>query len=418
VIPARPTTLRLFVESCPHAVDLYEAGGPRDRAVFAVGVAAHDILHQVAIRGPEVIDATVYALQTQGRGGVDAEPPLPVDAVMEGRDLATRYIAVRGLPEVGDPQRAWFEVGLGFDRSWEPVAYAEAPYFRTRLDVVELVEAEDEESYARGIVVRDYKSAWTAGADLLDSVQMRAQAVAVWKQWSRFTDEVPDFIRREIVNLRTLQVASDQVEIEDGEDGSELLRRWQHDLDLLIASMAEKPRVARPGVQCVGCDYVLSCRHAAELAGSLGLASLDRSTVVTAYAVAKSRSDALEHLARAAADGGLVETARGAVGWIETEQREPVDGAALRLWERWTIGKDLHPETDALVRGFLTAANVGVAEVLQIVRALHPGRKSRELREAVAEELLRTVTRKRFGIRVVPRTDDAERPTPADGDIP
>ena len=112
----RPTTLRLFATCCPMAVQHYEDGTPQDRSIFATGTAAHDVLHALAVNGPDSVDDTVAALLTAGREGVDAEPPLHPDPVFAGRDLALAHYE-RTMGVLGT-DHALYELGLAVSDDW------------------------------------------------------------------------------------------------------------------------------------------------------------------------------------------------------------------------------------------------------------------------------------------------------------
>lgn len=403
---SRPTTLRLFIEACPRAVDLYEANAPIDRSIYAIGTAAHDCLHALGDAGltgefdeSKLLDAVCLKLMSTGRQGVDAEPPIAPDAVFAGRDLAERYYRERPLPTAD----AWFEKGFGFDPGWKNVSYHDATWFRTRLDVVEKVTHEDEESYGVGLIVRDYKSAWPAGESLLESIQLRSQAVAVWKAdpaWFGM-DQPPDFIRREIVNLRTLQTFHADVWT-SGND--HILEAWMRQIETAIEAEAVKPRTASPGVRCVGCMYAGSCPDAAGFFGTM-----KPSDAATAYAVAVGVAKGLEPFARAAAQEAPALVPGGEVGWRVQAKRTAVSDAGARLWERWTQGQTVDPGADGLVRGLLARIGIGVSQVESVAKALFPGRKEKEDRETFAATLLNQTSGRRFGIwRDEPVSDDRD----------
>ena len=392
--PQRPTTLRMLAEHCPRAVDFYEAGAPADHSVYAAGTAAHDCLHAIgdnpsAERGP-LLDAVCLALMTTGRAGVDAEPPLPPDAVFAGRRLAERYADTGAIPT----QDAHFERGYGFAAGWRPVPYAEADWFRTRLDVVFRLSHEEEDFAGDGIVVRDYKSAWPADESYLDSVQLHAQAVAVWK-----THPDVDFVRREIVNLRTLQTFEATTWSQD----FDVLETWARDIELAIDAASHRPRIARPGIGCIGCPYAGGCPDVAAFYGS---ARPDQ--MAEAYAAAMGVARALEPFARAQAGEGAVLTRLGTVGWQEQAKSTPRDGAATALWEAWAPDR----KDDGIVRGLLVNLGLGVTQIKNAARGLFPDRKQKAEREAFAEGLLETVKQRRFGIwREKATTDDrGEKP--------
>lgn len=401
---ARPTTLRLFTERCPAAVDLYEAGTAVDRSVFAAGTAAHDVLDAITHSGfsDAVVDHAVQALISTGRAGVDAEPPLPPDKVFAGRDLAVAWVKAHGLPA------GWPELGLAFADDWRPTDYTdESAWFRVRLDLAYVTEIDDEESVGTGIVVRDYKTAWGAGEDLLDSIQLRAQAVAALAHWKHFElDAPPDFVRREIVNLRTRRTWHVDTWLADG---AEEIETWKRDIVTLAQAMAVKPRRARPGVHCIGCDYAAVCPAAA----ALGDDSTDAVDIAIAYAAAQGHADGLRELARRAADGGVIETPDGDVGFITRQKREAKEDAWAELWATWTAGHTLDAETEGLARGFIASIWFGVSQVESIAKGLLPGRKQAGKRRELIASLMEIATTKEFGVRrrAPATTTDSDRPT-------
>lgn len=405
---ARPTTLRLFTERCPAAVELYEAGAPVDRSVFATGTAAHDVLDAVSRFGftPEVVEHAVKQLISAGRGGVDAEPPLPPDRVFAGRDLAVAYVKQHGLPE------GWPELGLAFDASWNPVEYTDArAWFRVRLDLAYVIEVDDEESVGTGLVVRDYKTAWSAGEDLLESIQLRAQAVAALAHWKEFElDAPPDFVRREVINLRTRR--SWHVDTWIGDQADEI-EQWKRDIVTLSEAMLAKPRIARPGVHCIGCDYAAVCPAAEQL----GEAS-DPVGIAVRYAAAQGHADELRELAKRAAGEGVIETPDGEVGFIAVDVRKPKEDAWSVLLEHWLMGQTVDGPTMQLARGFLARMKWGVSQVESIAKGIMPGRKQAKARRELVDSLVETVTHREFGVRrrAPATTTDSDRSQPIEED--
>jgi hypothetical protein len=404
---ARPTTLRLLVERCPAAVQHYEDGAPVDASVFALGTAAHDVLHTIALYGldQKAIDATVAILLAEGRSGVDAGPPLPPDPVFAGRDLAVAYAEANPIPP-GFP-----ELGLAFGADWSPMDYeARGSRFRIRLDLAFVTESDDEDAPGTGIVVRDYKTAWTADEALLDSIQLRGQAVAVAENWrSVGLTERPDFVRREVVNLRTHRVYGATNWLDDGS-----IAAWKRDLDQLIDAHEHRPRKARPGIHCVGCDYATICPAAAALAKSR---PVDRAELGAAYAAALARARSLESAARAAAAESPLETADGRVGFLPTPKRAARSDAWRSLWERWTNGQTIDEHAAALARGFLARLDLGVAQVEAAARGILPSKRDRDARNELIDAATTTRTARRFAVeRTKPETITDAETTPTDDD--
>lgn len=365
--PARPTTMKLYVTCCPGAVYLYEQGAPQDRSIFATGTAAHDVLDAIGRNpdeSPEAVAAEVTArLVTSGRGGVDAEPPLPPDSVFEGRDLALRY-----HDRVGVLQGASYEVGLGFGRGWEPEPYESATWARARLDVVDTVECDDEESYGVGLMALDYKSAWPAGESDLESIQARFQAIAIWKRWRDFMDQEPAFIRRRIVNLRTMEQYDADTWIPDDE---RVLVQWQRDAEVLISAVNDPRPTFRPGLNCYRCPYVGVCDSAREFVRAYNPHAASAADVARAYATAKATADALQaHVKELTGKGGEIAVDKGVVGFVEKAGRRPVDGIHAVLWKVWTEGHVLDSATADLALGLLKALEPGVTSVAHAIKVL------------------------------------------------
>ena len=408
--PARPTTIKLMSEHCPHAVTLYEDGAPQDRRVFAVGTAAHDCLDAIGRAGgksPEQVAAYVcQRLMSEGRAGVDAEPPLPEREVFEGRDLAIRYAREAGLPT----GQALFEVGFGFDNDlWAPAEYESAKWLRCRLDVVEPVVYEDEETSCEGLCARDYKSAWSADEGLLDSIQMRVQAVALWKRWRDLGLSGPGgpaFIRIEVACLRTLAHHRRDIFLDD--DGIATLTQWAEDIRRFVLAHGHTPRKATPGVRCVSCPYVLACEHAARTVWAEHDRPADAETVARQYAAATAWTAGLQAYAREAAGRGSVPCDGGEVGFRALAKREPVDRAPVLLWERWTQGQQVDEATDGMVRGFLAAMGTTGGGINAVAKALYPERSAKSERDEFAAGFLGEKIERRFGVWPVARDGDDE----------
>lgn len=393
--PQRPTTLKLFAQHCPAAVQHYEDGTPQDRRIFAAGTAAHEILFAVAEKRSR--DDVITALTSAGRDGIDGEPPLPIDAVLEGADLADAWIEKVGV--LGS-RAARYEIGLAADRDWNPVRYdADDAYFRARLDVLDVLEEEDEDGYTfTGLLVDDYKTSWRAGEDWLTSVQAKAQAVLAALSWKRIgLDAPPDFIRRQVTNLRTQQTYSADLILDV--EGTATLRIWRDELALAIDAANRLPRVASPGVGCVGCPYVLSCAPAREFIAAVNpFGTGDPADLPAAYAASKATTDALEVMVREVVGDGAVDTGAGVVGYQSQPRRQLREGAAERLWDLFG-GDDYRGKTvSGYVRGMLKAMAPGVTSAEKVLKVLMPERSQAKERRALLETLIETKTESRFGI--------------------
>jgi hypothetical protein len=365
----RSTTLSLVARHCPRALDYYEAQVPVNRDHFAVGIAAHAILQ--AVTGSGEINAACLLLATLGRSfdGVP-EPPLSAEAVRDGRELAERWLHVH--PVAGSA-----EVGIGVDRDWRLVGYGGADaYYRGVLDYLTVeVHGDEEESYTVA-VARDYKSAWTASVEDLDSIQMRGQAcllAARYDGWKDSDGNTPSAVRIEIGALRTQRIYGRTIFLDA--DGLELLAQWRRDIDLAIEAAEAKDatgnRPARPGAGCTGCPYVARCEPArAYLRGSVGDGTPQ--AIATRYAVASAMTAELGAQCKVLAEEAPLQIDGGVVGYVERTERQAADDAHRDLCHAWYgVGPDWDTDNGATL-GLVKALSPGVGSISNAAKVLHP----------------------------------------------
>ena len=420
----RSTTLKMVEKYCPAALDFYEANTPYNRDVFAVGIAAHGVLEglQRAKRAKNnalmfgaadaVADAVSTRLATEGRrfDGVP-EPPLSPRAVGEGRDIALKWW--NRISESAPVPMDWLpEEPLAVDKDWLPVRYGRDAYYRGILDTVGPVVAEtDEDGYGGGVglACTDYKTAWGTGADELDTVQLKGQALLMLANAGRLGVVAPAFIRRRVVNLRTHREY--EADLYLGDDGAdEILDSWRKDIALAIAhANARGPgqkRVASPGACCVGCPYVMACKPAQAFYQGQGIDDPSPAGVATSYAVAEAVKAHLAPLVKAAAGKGAVSVPGGNVGYVAQPKRTAVPDIAEKLAVRWFRPPDAQQwlAENGHLMGFLKAISLGSAAVDKIGTRLFPGKgpnKYADFRAARAElvaETLTIVNTAKFGV--------------------
>jgi hypothetical protein len=382
-VTQRPTTLRLFSDRCPWAVELYERGAPMDRRHFWTGTAAHDVLHALGEypeAAPEAVARdTCTKLISGGRVGVDAEPPLAEAAVWAGRDLAMAYVQQHPL-SYRSPR---YEVGLAFDDDWHRLHYDDPDAaVRCRLDVSHLVTADGEYGPVPGICATDYKTSWHASADDLDSIQMKMQSVALWLSRRSFASHELYFVRREIVNLRTGRSYS--ADVEPGSDDT--IERWQADIMATVKAAAKKPRIANPGPGCLRCDYVAACEHNRDYVAAGGSEDLARQ-----WCAAEARAKALAKLVREAAADEPIPVDGSLVGFRQTTRATIDEDDVMALWSMWAGKRELTP---GLVRGFIAAAKLAATQARGVLRALYKDKDKRAIAEAA---LLTQVGSSKFG---------------------
>lgn len=395
----RSTSLRLALRHCPYALDLFDAGTPYERSIFETGIAAHAVIQACAEETNRqrrtLGDAEIQALAEDTAAGLIAqprifdrteEPPLHPDRAFEGRELALDWLLGVERPEPG----AEIEVGLALDRHGEPCDYWSADaYYSAILDHVAVARRTDEETSARVLTIRDYKSSWRAGDDEHVTVQRRGQAVVAWPVYG----EGVDVLRLEVVNLRTRRVHFVEHHVEDGL--AELLATWRRDLYATLAALdaqaGRSHRPARPGAGCMGCPYVLACDHAQDW--------LDRAQVpqtaekrATAYAAAVASAEQIAEYVRLDCGDGSIPVAGGVVGFVPRERRQANERAHVELTEAWA-GAD----TEA-TRGLLKALGLSVKSIEAVARTLFPLRQQKKDRDQLVEASVTRVVVPQFGV--------------------
>lgn len=397
----RPTTLRYASKHCPAAMDFFNARLPEDRRIFATGKAAHYFVQAIGETqtdeglDDETLDALAEAvavqLMTQGTKfeGHD-EGPLPADAVWEGRDLALAYVAEHGIP---GPETLRVEEGLAVDEEWTPVRYGPGARLRLIVDQHFIEEVEDEETFARTLVVRDLKSAWSTDASELATVQRKAQAVLAWIHYGESPEgETADCLRLEVVNLRSGAVYREELWMED--DGALKLEKWRHELSATMRALDEMRDEngryrANPGGGCIGCPYLSRCEVGQSWAHEVlpGESAEDRARQ---YLQAKAALEMLAKVLREETDEQPVTAPDGRmIGYQAKEKRAPKPDAWLSLVQAWT-------ERTPDLGGLVNALSPGVAGITSVAKTLYPERDMKAERDAFVAGLLTTKTERRF----------------------
>lgn len=398
----RSTTLNLLALRCPGALTFYEQQAPADRDGYAAGIAAHAVLQALgeAAEGratyahpAAIAEAVVQELCVHGRmfDGVP-ELPLPLDAVLEGRKLALDWWGRQPwLPG------ARCELGLAVDREWRATAYGPEAYYGGILDVHR--ECTDEESGASGVLVRDYKSAWTADEEDCDSLQLRGQALLALAN----AETEPEFLQLEIANLRTARVHTRRVWLDEA--GRAELEWWRSDIDSAIRVAERRPRVFRPGRGCIGCPYLHLCKDGGDWAQLVGLDdAATRLAVVEAW-----RAELVAQLKLATREQPI-RVEGGYVGFRSVLERSVLPKAAAELAIAWFRPAD--PEVwlqeHARTVGLLDALKLGVGSIDAIGKRLFPARSPewKDRRAELERATIGAATTTRFGVYAA--TDVAE----------
>lgn len=368
----RPTSMHLFLSTCPYALDLYEQNAPYDRRVFGRGTAAHEFLHALG-EGRDVDDLYVRLMST-GRTGDDAEGPLVPDDVQEGKALAFGWVEKYPI-EPG----ARFEERFAFDDAWQPVAWdSEKIRYRTRIDKTRTYEDGDaDEGIAYSVIaVTDYKTSWQDDETALDVLQRKFQAVCVWK-----SSPGVEVIRLEVSNLRRMWTYARDVALD--EEGTALLESWQHEIELVARAMDVKPRTARPGVGCLKCPYVPVCTHAKAAMESSAI--VDGPSMLDRYLAADAIRSTTEAWLREATHDHPIVSGAASVGSFPTERGEPIEGAAMGAVRAFVsrVGSALSDDATNLIGSFFASAGEpGMTWLRDAAKAILPDRKAKVERDA------------------------------------
>lgn len=393
----RSTIIKLFTEKCPAAVDLYDEGD-EDRSLYAAGTAAHDIAHAIGIypdADPDNVAAIIIAkLMATGRSGYDAEGPLSPDSVVQGRDIFMHWLYNGG--DVHPHPAAQYEVGMGFiegeDGTWESAEYgSHGVSFQIRPDVVYPIQIHDEGGSGVGLVTRDYKTAWPTSQSTCETIQLKAQALAVWLSRKKFMTMEPDFIRREVVNLRTRTTYhSDTWMDQSGRDKMEV---WKSDIMATVKAIHSGDRAPRVGKHCLSCPYVLRCE-----ARKATAAVDDPKALAASYVMGVAAHKAMHAQLKAATEEHPIKLERSFVGFSGKESRTPKDDVAKLVWDKWTEKMDLDSAATSAARGCLMSLKLGMTQLKAIAKALFPEKDQKAEREIWVWSVTDPVVKRSFNV--------------------
>lgn len=378
---------------CAKALDCHENGQERDREDFQCGIASHAVLQEVALKQPEtgseletVADATVKELLANGRSfnGVH-EPPMSPDDAFAGRDLAVEWVINNGMPDGS----LMVERGMAIDIQGNPVPYdSEKARYRAVFDL-NYDDIEGDEDYSYPVrVVRDYKSAWPANEDELETLQRKGQAVITWR--NKQTDDEWIAIRLEICNLRTGMTHTKTIMLD--EVGENILKQWEKDI-LITCNAADGKREARPGSNCLGCPWVLSCEDA------IFSAAKGKGELAIQFAAAQARRDELFALVKKAVTGNHVTVPGGTVGYKGQNRKVLREDGHRDIARYWGVAQGIKTDKlDPSMVSLIKALGCGSTQINNMAKVLYPGRGTKSDREAFVEEVTEIKTLPQFGV--------------------
>lgn len=371
------SVIKLFSDHCPAALGFYEAGAPRYDDLFQTGIAAHHVLEHCGKKDAKtpdeqatVGDAVVFELITAGRTYRGShEPPMQPEAALAGRDIALRWLA-----EHPHPAGAQFELEL-FTPEVGGIRYA------ALIDRLHRETIGDEDDAIEAVITSDYKTAWPVGAEWLESLQAKGQAVVAWLNYPNV-----DAIITETINLRTWAVYSNTIRLD--EDGVALLTRWHEDIKLVCRAV-DQTREARPGIGCADCPYILGCSEATRI-----MCAGDE--VGQMYAIAKGRADELgKQLRVQTKEQPLNDGNGGWIGYQPKTKRRVHDEAAVILTDDWF--HDLDPGVVSEVRGLIRSFGpLSVKAVENCLKVNYNGRENKAMREDLLDQCTESYVQPEF----------------------
>lgn len=395
----RSTTLRLVERHCPKALQFYEENTPADYSATERGTAAHHVLQDAGTRADQLDRAltederhalaseVVAKLTTEGRSfDGSPEPPLSLQMAREGAELAVEWLAEHG------ERPGQYELPLAIDAQGKGVPYdSPKAWYRGILDTTFY-----EELLERVLVVRDYKSYYSAGEALLHGVQMRGQAVLAV---ANGLAEDCDVLRLEIGNLRTRIIHSHELYLRHT-SGEEALRRWRLHLVRLVSGL-EKVRKrdggfpAAPGPCCAGCPYLGNCDAARAYYDGEGLPD-SKADRARALAVVEARREQIRDACKADCDNGHVSVDGKLLGFHVQTTETPDELIGMTLETEWRKkGGD--------TAGLIYAMKPTAYSVRSVARRLFP--KDTAAQEAWVKQFLTTKPRTTFGFRDITDED-------------
>ena len=396
----RSTTLRLVERHCPAALGFYEQGAPADYSMTERGTAAHHVLQEAGERADQLDRAltederhalaseVVVRLTTEGRSfDGQPEPPLSLQMAREGAELAVEWLAEH------NERPGQYELALAIDKEGKGVPYdSPKAWYRGILDTVFT-----EEYLERVLVIRDYKSFYSAGEALLHGVQMQGQAVLAVGNGLHLDDY--DVLRLEIGNLRTRVIHKHDVYLRHS-SGEETLRRWRLHLVRLTAGLEKVRRPdgsfpASPGPCCAGCPYLGNCEDARRYYDGEGLPAT-KTERARALAVVEARREQIREACKADCDNGPVSVDGKLLGFHVTDTETPDDMIGMTLETEWK-------KRGGNVAGLIYAMKPTTEGLRSVARQLFPG--DREAQEQWLKPMLTTKPRTEFGFRDITDAD-------------
>lgn len=337
----RPTTLRIYSENCPQALEFFcqtEFGGAqgKDRMdsysiaereiegnqAAEEGIAFHACAHAAAEAQKKKLPVEV-AIEAMALAISNQMDPLRARA---GADQALKFVETWRFDE-----RLNYEHGLAFDKTWKATGWDDADVrVRMVLDVygkyIEKDEFEGEFSIA---VSEDYKTGWGATATILDSIQMKCHSTALYILHGQ---EV-DYIEVRVQATKFKKVFSKRWDLRNQDDVDDLEKR-KRDVEFQMNAADISELKARLGPGCILCDFTAKCelfqrRLAAVKSGDIVNVAADPKAAAIEYAILNTERKRLEKLLKEAAKRGSFDFGDMVLGYHASQKRKLKDPAQM-----------------------------------------------------------------------------------------
>lgn len=365
------TSAKYFIEYCPQALQYHSNDEPEETGHFETGNTSHEILCELGrkkiveqLQFDPCADAVVKELCTNGYEYFGKKhPPFNPENALAGREIARKYFSENSLPLDGK-----FETVLAMDADGKPCQH-EGARWRAKIDALyEAIEFDEaSENAAEVIAVDDYKTAWPAGEDELETLQRKSQMVLAWLHYPN-----KDGVRATVINLRTGKPYKKVIYFDDA--GIAILERWKRDI-LMLCDEMDKTREARPGVGCAKCPFVEKCPEALRVA--------DEAKTAASVAVYEGlREQMRKRLRLQLQDAAGVRCNGGFIGYHEVSMNVLSEEAIPQILGNWFEMPLATVENEMpLVKGLLVALGLGPSNIKSFIKARFSGEHKTEKKE-------------------------------------
>lgn len=392
-----PTSLRVFIDNCPAALEHYlnqkkesllaehewEIEGP---FMAEVGIAFHALVHQAGLQRSKGLPphAAMEAM------ALTLTKKIAPDRVEIAYGMAKEFVMYHEFPEGFS-----FEHGVAYDQYWDPVAWdSDDRKIRLIFDGVGCMQIEDDvHGEMKVAVAQDYKTGWAVKEDELNSIQMDAYCTILPLL---FPDA--DAIRIEIIATRFSRTYSRLYILGDEEDLLELRKRKDR-LRFYMRAADISDGTARVGAGCINCNWSSQCKafkeRLAQVTQDSPSEQRDPAELARDLAVVETRTRELEVILKEhAKNTGLIRVDNNTLGFNHAEERKMNDVTKiLDVFLRANPSMEITENQKAALRGFIIAMDPGVTKFDDVVKACAKQLGYKTKKAALEEESKGVITK-------------------------